>query len=143
MRDITNSASSGIVVKLDPGARKVGQNKVGRAFNSSKGLNAVGMQVRGASVQDDVLGKFSFNMEGPFFSESVIGKGGLIHGHEPPNIGQRMPNDAFPSGVRLTSNNLDHHGDFVDQGDAEFDVDTAMAFEQAASTSGEAEQVQN
>ncbi|CAL9024686.1 unnamed protein product, partial [Prunus brigantina] len=93
------------------------------------------MQVSGASVQDDVLGKFSFIMEGPSLSESDLGKDGLIHGHEPPNIGQMLPNDAFFPGDRLTSDKVDHHGDSVDQGDAEFDVDTAMAVEQAASTS--------
>ncbi|CAL8164318.1 unnamed protein product [Prunus armeniaca] len=120
--------------------QQVELNRVGRAFNSSKGLNVVGMQVRGADVLADVLGKFSFNMEGPFFFESSLGKVGLIHGHEPPNIGQRVLNEAFFSGVSLTSDNLNHHGDFVDQGDAEFDVGTTMVVKQAASTSGEAEQ---
>lgn len=40
MRDITNSAGSGIIVKPDSGARRVGKNRVGSAFNSSRGLNA-------------------------------------------------------------------------------------------------------
>ncbi|KAI5333294.1 hypothetical protein L3X38_023425 [Prunus dulcis] len=136
MRDITNSAGPRIVAKPDSGARNVGQNRVERAFTSSKGLNVVGRQVRGENVQDDLLGKFSFNVEGPLFSESSLGRGGLIHDHEPPSIGQRVFNEAFSSSVGLTSDDMDHHGDFVDQGDAESGVGTAMVVEHAASTSG-------
>ncbi|KAI5317022.1 hypothetical protein L3X38_036729 [Prunus dulcis] len=116
-----------IVAKPDSGARNVEQNRVGRAFTSSKGLNAVGMQVCGENVQDDLLGKFSFNVEGPLFFESSFGKGGLIHDHEPPNIGQKVFNEAFSSSVGLTFDDMDHHGDFVDQGDAEFGVGMARS----------------
>ena len=101
------------------------------------------MQVRGAAVQDDVLGKFSFNMERPFFSKSSLWKGRLLHGHENPDIGQRVLNEAFFSSVSLTYDHIDHHGDFVDKCDTEFGIGTAMFIEQAASTSGEAEQLQN
>ncbi|KAI5324320.1 hypothetical protein L3X38_033393 [Prunus dulcis] len=62
----------------------------------------------------------------------------LIHDHKPPNIGQRVFNEAFSSSVGLTSDDMDHHGDFVDQGDAESGVGTAMVVEQVASTSGDA-----
>ncbi|CAB4269876.1 unnamed protein product [Prunus armeniaca] len=137
---VINFAGSGIVVKSDFGARRVGKNMVESAFNCSKGLNVVGMQVHGVSIQEDVLGKFSFNMEGPLFSKSSLGKNGLLHGHEPHDIGQIVLNEAFSSGVSLTSNNMDHHDDFVDP---EFGIGTTMVVEQAASTSGEAEQLHN
>lgn len=101
------------------------------------------MQDRRAAVQDDVLGKFSFNMERPFFSKSSLGKGRLLHGYEPPDIGQKVLNEAFFSSVSLTYDHIDHHGDFIDQDDTEFGIGTAMVIEQAASTSGEAEQLQN
>lgn len=80
-------------------------------------------------------------MEGPFFSKSSLGKGGQLHGHESPDIGQMVLNEALSSGVSLTSDDMNHHGDFVDQG--EFGIGTAMVVEQGASTSGEAEQLQN
>ncbi|CAL8995810.1 unnamed protein product [Prunus brigantina] len=58
--------------------------------------------------------RFSFNMDGPFFSKSCLGKDRLLHGHEPPDIVPRVLNEAFFSGVSLTSDHMDHHGDLVD-----------------------------
>ncbi|CAB4265790.1 unnamed protein product [Prunus armeniaca] len=127
----------------DFGARRVGKKRVGSTFNSSKALNAVRMQVCGVTVQDDVFRKFSFNMEGPFFSESFLRKDRLLHGHESPDTIQRVLNEAFFSGVSLTSDHMDHHGDFVDQGDTKFGIGMAIVIEQVASTSGEAEQLHN
>ncbi|CAL8099946.1 unnamed protein product [Prunus armeniaca] len=84
---------------------------------------------------DDVFRKFSFNMEGPFFSESFLRKDRLLHGHESPDTIQRVLNEAFFSGVSLTSDHMDHHGDFVDQGDTKFGIGMAIVIEQVASTS--------
>ncbi|CAL8099949.1 unnamed protein product [Prunus armeniaca] len=108
----------------DFGARRVGKKRVGSTFNSSKALNAVRMQ-------------------GPFFSESFLRKDRLLHGHESPDTIQRVLNEAFFSGVSLTSDHMDHHGDFVDQGDTKFGIGMAIVIEQVASTSGEAEQLHN
>ncbi|CAL9018615.1 unnamed protein product [Prunus brigantina] len=111
LKDITNSVvttSSSGGVKSGSVLRRPWKNRAGAKPFSCHYIESVGLQVNGSDVQDDVQGKFSFNLGDSLFPKLPLGKGGLFFGHEPPDISEMGINEVEPSDV----SDMDHQGNF-------------------------------
>lgn len=121
LKDITNSmvatsGSGGVKVVLF--LRRPWKNRAGAKPFSCHDIEPVGLQVNGSDVQDDVWGKFSFNLGGSLFPKLPLGKRGLFFGHEPSDISEMGINEVERS-------DMDHQGNFSEncESDSSFEHD--------------------
>ncbi|CAB4286445.1 unnamed protein product [Prunus armeniaca] len=141
LKDITNSmvaTSGGGGVKSGYVLRRPWKNKVGAKPFSCHDIELVGLKVKGSDVQDDVRGKFSFNLGGYLFPKLPLGKGGLLFGHEPPDISEMGINVVELSYV----SDMDHQGNFPEHCESDTGLEADSSFEHDGFEAVEVEHVQ-
>ncbi|BFG28278.1 hypothetical protein CerSpe_145520 [Prunus speciosa] len=141
LKDITNSVvatSGGGGVKNGSVLRRPWMNRAGAKPFSFHDIEPVGLQVNGSDVQDDVRGKFSFNLGGSLFPKLPLGKGGLFFGHEPPDISEMGISEVEPS----DASDMDHQGNFSEHCESDTGLEADSSFENDGSEAVEAEHVQ-
>ncbi|VVA23699.1 PREDICTED: reverse mRNAase [Prunus dulcis] len=130
LKDISNS-----VVANSSGG---GVKSAGAKSFSCHDIEPVGLQVKGSDVQDDVRGKFSFNLGGSIFPRLPLGKGGLFFGHEPPDISEMGINEVESSNAC----DMDHQGNFSEHCESDSGLEADSSFEHDGLEAVEAEHVQ-
>ncbi|KAI5339511.1 hypothetical protein L3X38_018783 [Prunus dulcis] len=141
LKDISNSVvanSSGGGVKSGSVLRRPWKNRAGAKSFSCHDIEPVGLQVKGSDVQDDVRGKFSFNLGGSIFPKLPLGKGGLFFGHEPPDISEMGINEVESSNAC----DMDHQGNFSEHCESDSGLEADSSFEHDGLEAVEAEHVQ-
>ncbi|KAL6292494.1 hypothetical protein ACE6H2_000636 [Prunus campanulata] len=144
-KDITNSNEAhagGKTVKNDSILTRPWKNKIGTKSRATNSMSSVGLQAKGSQVQDDVCGMFSFNVNDSVFTEN-LGKGGPLHGHEPPDFNLMGLPVTDVDGVNFASDDMDLQCVPTEHGETELGREAGMSFYHDVSEAFVAEQVQN
>lgn len=147
-KDITNSDETHAgskKVKNDSILTRPGKSKSGTKSRSATLITSVGLQTKGSKVQDDVRGVFSFNVGNSIFTKN-LGKGGPLHGHEPPdfnfNVNPIGLLEVGVDGVNVASNDMDLQCVPTKLGEAELGREAGMSFYHDVSEASVVEQLQ-
>ncbi|KAI5351227.1 hypothetical protein L3X38_004118 [Prunus dulcis] len=130
LNDITNAKlEKNNIVGLKPGlgSKSAGKPRGGHARGNLI-VGAVGTQVRGLDVQDDVQGLFSFNMDAASLPADFRSVNVVLHDPEPPDIGQMELNEGESHLVKASGSHKDEHdsvGNAVDLAGMSIDFDAS------------------
>lgn len=148
LRDITNSTVTfggrdTDTNKVGNSSNKVWKNRVGAKPLNFQVVETFGMQVSGADMQDDVRGTFSFNVDGPFFHDPSLAKGGTFPEPEPLDDYNMEPNVGVISEMRDTSEDMEQQSECLGQGKSVIGLEAGMPSYHDAPAAFEAVHLQN
>ncbi|XP_034214774.1 uncharacterized protein LOC117627015 [Prunus dulcis] len=130
LNDITNAKlEKNNIMGLKPGlgSKSAGKPRGGHTRGNLI-VGAVGTQVRGLDVQDDVQGLFSFNVDAASLHADFRSVNVVLHDPEPPDIGQMELNEGEPHLVKASGSRKDEHdsvGNAVDLAGMSIDFDAS------------------
>ncbi|CAL8115939.1 unnamed protein product [Prunus armeniaca] len=130
LKDITNAKlEKNSTVGLKPGVGSISTGKArGGHTRSNLNVGAVGMQVRGSDVQDDVQGLFSFNLDAASLPADFGGAKVVLHEPKPPDIGQMELNEGESHLGKSSGSCEDEHdsvGNAIDLAGMSIDFDAS------------------